>query len=314
MNESLRPSHMENKEAKQPLDRLTAITKVIRNEALIEAGPSLDFLKPESLEKPGGSIYYGTGLTTPRAISIGLPFDMLGMMLTAEKLRQAGNFEKVYHHIADTHAKTNDWIQPSAVDAIAHKTVATLEQIQHNLGLENFRFVRASSFDASPEYQGLVHSFDSSPEHEYVRREMADMEWYREMADVRIKMGWIIQAQETDMGFDERRFDREYLRFHPDQMSFIYTKPGRTFDTSRPKASPYISIADESRLMLDPSVNVGEVFEATNDPKQLGGAAKHLQSIVRLYESLYGNLGKIGKDGVTFESKVQHIIDKCFAS
>jgi hypothetical protein len=57
---------------------------------------------------------------------------------------------------------------------------------------------------------------------------------------------------------------------------------------------------------------VEAVFAGYPDPN-LGGAKKHLQSIVRLYESIYGNLGKIGSDGVTFESKVQHIIDKCFA-
>ena len=172
----------------------------------------------------------------------------------------------------------------------------------------------SSSFDTNPDYVSLVHSFGASEEHEYVRREMADMEWYRTKADVRIKMGWIIQATETGMGFDERRFDREYLRFHPGQMSFIYTKPGRTFDTSRPKASPYISVAGEQRLLLAPQVNAAEIFAATNDPKNLGGAKKHLQSIVRAYESLFGNLGKIGEGGLTLDDKIQHIIDKCFAA
>lgn len=304
---------MEDNEFTQP-DRFAELTKVIRNEALIEAEPSLHFLDQSSLDhRPGGSIYYGTGLTTPRAISEGLPFDVLGMMLTAERMRQAGGFEHVYHHIADTHAKTNDWIDPEAVDRVAERTVDTLERVRRGLGLGHFQFVRASSFDTTPEYASLVDSFAGSEEHEYVRREMADMEWYRTRGDVRIKMGWIIQAKETDMGFDERRFDREYLRFHPGQMSFIYTKPGRTFDTSRPKASPYISVAGEGRLMLAPGVDVQEAFAAVGDPN-LGGARKHLQNIVRAYEGLYGSLGKIGQDGVTFESKVQHIIDKCFSA
>lgn len=304
---------MENNEAEQPPDRFKEIAKVIRNEALIEADPSMAFFNPNSInERPGGSIYYGTGLTTPTAISEGLPFDMLGMVLTAERIRRAGEFEHVYHHIADTHAKTNDWIDPAAVDVIADKTVATLERVKHNLGLADFQFIRASSFDTTPEYEALVRSFDSSSEHEYVRREMADMEWYRKQGDVRIKMGWIIQANEAEVGFDERRFDREYLRFHPGEMSFIYTKPGRTFDTSRPKASPYISVANEKRLLLSPDTNVHEVFADVNDPN-LGGAKKHLQNIVRAYEGLYGSLGKITKAGLTLEDKIQYIIDKCFA-
>jgi hypothetical protein len=156
-----------------------------------------------------------------------------------------------------------------------------------------------------------VESFSASAEHEYVKREMADIEWYRQKADVRIKMGWIIQAKETEMGFDERRFDREYLSFHPGQMSFVYTKPGRTFDTSRPKASPYISVDGEQRLMLNPGIDVESVFSEVGDVN-LGGARKHIQNIVRLYESLYGNLGKIDNDKITLGSKVQFIIDKCF--
>lgn len=291
-------------------DRYNQLLKIVRNEALIEAGPSIQMLDIGTLEDDGGSIYYGTGLTTPRAISVGLPFDILGMMLTAEKLRRAGSFDRVFHHIADTHAKTNDWIDPADVDVIADKTMRTLDRVKRNLELDSFVFVRSSSFDQGDEYGELVASFGESGEHEYVRREMADMEWYRVTKDVRLKLGWIIQASETEMGFDERRFDREYTKFHPHKMSFVYTKPGRTFDTSRPKASPYIAVENERRLILEPGVNVERVFAEQADPN-LGGAKKHVQNVVRLYEGLYGSLGRIGSEGVTLESKVQSIIDTC---
>lgn len=293
------------------LSRFDRVVKIVQNEALIEAEPTLQFLNEESFAGEGGSLYYGTGLTTPRAISEGLPFDVLGMMLTAEKLRRTAGLDTVYHHIADTHAKTNDWISAQSVDEIAARTIAVLEAVSKGLGLDSFQFVLSSMFDSSDEYRDLVASFGGSSEHEYVRREMADMEWYRSKADVRMKLGWIIQAKETDMGFDERRFDREYLRFHPGKMSFVYTKPGRTFDTSRPKASPYISIAGEKRLLLNADTDVRQVFEDLNDPS-LGGAKKHIESIVRLYESLYGSLGKIGPDN-TLADKIQTIINKCFS-
>jgi hypothetical protein len=295
-----------------PTTRFRDLIKTVRNEALIEAEPSIRFLSQTDIEEcPGGNIYYGTGLTTPTAISVGLPFDVLGIMLTAEKIRRVGQFGTVYHHIADTHAKTNHWIDQTAVDSVASETIRTLEEVKRNLKLDDFQFVLSSSFDATVDYRRLVETFASSDEHEYVRRELADIEWYRTHADVRLKIGWIIQAKETEVGFDERRFDREYLRFYPAQMSFVYTKPGRTFDLSRPKVSPYITVANERRLRLAPGVDVGAVFAAANDPN-LGGARKHIQSIVRLYESLFGDLGKISRDGLTLEDKVQTIIDRCF--
>jgi len=301
-----------NESGESQLSRYDTLVKLVKNEALIEAEPSLAFLNPSIADTVGGSIYYGTGLTTPREISVGLPFDVLGMVLIAEKLRRGGGFDNIYHHIADTHAKTNEWIDPEAVDTQAARVVETLDIVKTNLGLDGFYPILSSSFDSTPEYREIYESFAESAENEYVRLEMTDMEWYRRNHGVNLKLGWIIQAKETELGFDERRFDREYLRFKGPAMSFIYTKPGRTFDLSRPKVSPYIKTKDESRLLLNPFEKVKEIMDSaveTSGDKHLGGARKHLESIVRLYESLYGNLGKI-----PVEDKLQAIMDKVFGA
>lgn len=293
--------------------RYTDVLKLVKNDALIEAEPTEHTLLENSFTKPGGSIYYGTGLTTPNAISVGLPFDVLGMMLTAERLRRAGQFETVIHHIADTHAKTNDWINEAAVDSLAAETKKTLESVKSGLGLDNFEIILSSTFDTTSEYKAILEAYEDSEEAEYVKRELADITWYKAHKDLRLKTSWIIQAKETELGFDERRFDREFLRYHPDGLSFVYTKPGRTHDPSRPKASPYISIEGEERLLIRPNQNVEAILQAAyaKDPN-LGGAKKHLTTIVRIYEQLFGSLGKIGRDGVTLEGKLQHIIDQCF--
>lgn len=302
-----------NYETMSAEERITSLMKLLSNSALIEAGPSKEFIVEDSFMEPGGSLYYGTGLTTPNAISRGLPFDLLGMMLSAEQIRRSAGLERIYHHVADTHAKTNEWISHDEVDDIAKRTVETVETIKKGLGLTALEVVLSSSFDETAEYGAMVEGYDASEEHEYVRREMADMQWYKEKYDVRMKLGWIIQAKETDLGFDERRFDREFLKFHPRELSFIYTKPGRTFDPSRPKASPYITIENEDRLVLSPDTDVRQVFQqANNGDPNLGGAKKHIQSIVRLYEDIYGNLGKIEKGGLQLEDKVEAIINHCF--
>ncbi len=290
-----------------------SFTNLISNEPLIEQKPTLEATSFSALESnPEGSVYYGTGLTTPRAIGIGLPFDVLGMVLVAERVKKALGLKDIYHHIADTHAKTNSWIDPQEVDKRAKTVNETLLRVADNLKIDGFHVVLSSSFDDGEEYKALVQHFsDTSKEHEYVIREMADMEWYRTRHQTSVKMGWIIQASEAPAGFDERLFDQEYKHIEGDKLSFVYTKPGRTLDVSRPKASPYIQIAGEHRILLERGENVTqkaqEATDRTNDPNW-GGAKKHIENIVRAYERLFGAFGR-----VPLEEKVQAIIDKATA-
>lgn len=306
-NKNMSRSEEELKEKYKPFLNL------VLNEPLIEQKPTLEATNLVAIDSnPEGSIYYGTGLTTPRAIGVGLPFDVLGMVLVAERIRRALNLTRIYHHIADTHAKTNQWVDPQEVDRRAKSIRETLLRIADNLKLPGFNVVLSSEFDQSSDYESLVRHFkERSQEHEYVIREMADMEWYRVRRGVTIKMGWIIQATEAPIGFDERLFDREYQRIEGDKLSFVYTKPGRTLDLSRPKVSPYIQIAGENRLLLERGENVTqkleEAVERTGDP-HLGGARKHIESIVRAYERLFGSFGRI-----PLEQKAQAIIDRATA-
>ncbi len=294
-------------------EKFKSYLNLIPNEGLIEQKPTLKATNLEALEaKPRGTIYYGTGLTTPKEISVGLPFDVLGMILVAERIKKTLGLKEIFHHVADTHAKTNEWIDSEEVDRRAKITKEMLLKVAKNLDLEGYNVVLSSEFDQTPEYNDLVEYFKkNSQEHEYVIREMADMEWYRTKHGTTVKMGWIIQASETEAGFDERLFDKEYSRIKGDQLSFVYTKPGRTLDLSRPKVSPYIQIAGENRLLLEQGEDVlhkiEEAAERMKDP-HLGGAKKHIGKIVRIYEKLYGSLGKI-----PLEEKIQTIIDKATA-
>lgn len=301
--------HEPNETLKNPI---LETKKIIQNQALIEQAPSLESLNNLSFENSKRSIYYGTGLTTPKEPAVGLPFDVLGMILTAEQLRQAGGFQKIIHHIADTHAKTNSFINHQEVDTLAKKVKSTLTKVTKNLGIDSLTITMASDFDNTREYKNQLSFFkERSSLHDYVIHEMADIEYYRTHHNLSMKLGWVIQGSETSIGSDERLFDREYIRIvtpQENKMSFIYTKPGRTFDLSRPKVSPYIQIPGENRLLLDKKENapkkIKESIERTGD-KNLGGALKHLTSIVRTYEKLYENLGRI-----PIEDKIQFIIEK----
>ncbi len=288
------------------------VVKIVKEEPLIEKEPSLDMIG-RSLDKKGEkSIYYGTGIATPDYLSVGLPFDVLGMILLNEKIRRSAGFSQVFHHIADTHAKTNSWADSKEVDSMAITVRSTLEEVFKNLGLDNFKVVLSSDFDQKKEYAMLLKDFQESDKHAYVKHEMADMEWYRQNHNVVLKTGWVIQSKETSIGSDERLFDREYREFKgEDSMSFIYSEAGRTFDINRPKASPYIQIPKETRLLLDKNENVGKKFGEVASKigeDKMKGTIKHIEKIVELYEELFGSLGNLKT-----EEKVQQILNICFA-
>jgi hypothetical protein len=208
--------------------------------------------------------------------------------------------------VADTHAKTNVWAKAEEVDKKGKEVQASLTKVFKNLGLDSFEVILSSSFDQKSDYEKLLGEFEASNKHDYVKHEMADMEWYRREKNVVLKTGWIIQAKETRIGSDERLFDREYRKFKgEDSMSFIYVKAGKTLDPDRPKASPYIQIPGENRLLLKKNENVREKFEIARD--RIPSTINHIGEIVQLYEELFGSLGDL-----TIEEKVEAILSVCF--
>ena len=284
----------------------------IKNEPLVETAPSLEGLSDNFLEAQGSAIYYGTGLTTPKALSVGLPFDVLGMVLTAERLRRHLNLDHIYHHVADTHALSNDFADAAKVDVLTDMVTQTMARVTEHLGLKNLTVVPSSTFDKSAKYESVLDSIVTE-KGEYVRRELADMLWYRRERNVVLKMGWIIQAGPVKEGFDERLYDNEFRNAFDDELSFVYLKAGRTFDQRRPKASPYISIPDEQRILLVPNERVEDKIEAAKSKwpdKTLGGSLNHLNAILRLYDQIAETPLERGP----LPQRIQCLIDRIFTS
>ena len=295
---------MEKGKKMDAFEQTELLKKIVLNEPLIESRPSLEGIDSEGI-RPGCSIYYGTGLCTAKEISVDLPFDVLSMILVAERLRKQLGMETVYHHIADTHALSNSFFTPDQVRFHAKRVRESIERVVSNLGLTNFRVVLSSEFDQGVEYQELRTRVN--PElNEYVQRELTDMLWYKEKG-VCLKLGWIIQSSETGLGYDERLFDREFLKSFGRGLSFLYLKAGRTLDPKKPKASPYISTPGEKRVLLIKEEEVSKKLSAAEiefGNKNLNGARGYLVDIIRAYERLFGPL-----ENLTIEEKIQGIID-----
>ena len=284
--------------------RVDLLKAIVEQEPLFETGPSIDGINPALNTFLKGSIYFGTGLSTPKKPSAGLPFDMLSMTLCAEKIRRSLGLEYIYHHIADTHALSNPFIDRSSLNELTKTTIHTLSLMKKNFHLSNYQIMLSSEFDTTSDYDGILKSIITD-KNEYVRRELADVEWYRKYKNVCLKVGWIIQAQETSLKFDERLFDREYLRIVNNGISFVYIKAGQTFDKSRPKASPYIYTEGESRIVLQPDENVADKLSKYDISDR---AIFHLQNIVQLFENVV-----IPLTSNTLQGKIQEIISLLFA-
>jgi hypothetical protein len=148
-------------------DHREKLEKLIKNEALIETQPSLEGTSTYADNTKGNAIYYGTGLATPKHPAIGLPFDVLGMVLVAEKIKRTLGLSDIYHHIADTHAKTNEWADAEAIDRRAHETQYILNLMADNLKLDGFHVMLSSEFDQSEEYKEILREFNGSDKHDY---------------------------------------------------------------------------------------------------------------------------------------------------
>ncbi len=282
--------------------------KLLQNEPLVHAVPTMAMTHPLLFEHQAGSIYYGTGLSTPRAASIGLPFDVLILVLVAEKLRKALGLKAIHHHIADTHALTNSFCTSEGVAAMATQYREVLGRIAEVTGIP-LQVHLSSEFDRTDVYHKLLDTIVSDKA-EYVRRELADMLWYRRQHNVHLKLGWLVQATETKVGFDERLYDREFLARCDYTMSFAYVVAGRTLDPKRPKASPYISVAGEGRVLFTPGQNVREMVEAAIQnwagDKKLGGVIQHWNAILRLWDRV--SKTPAPKEGDVID-RVQALID-----
>jgi hypothetical protein len=296
------------------MDKDESLSKFIlflKNEPLIEANESLKGINENLLLPEKRAIFYGTGLCTPTSISIGLPFDVLGMIFVAERIRKTFKFDKVIHHIADTHARSNNLFSAEEIEKLAQIIKADLVKVFRNFGFKNFQVTLASDFDKTSDYQDLLGQLPNM-EHEYVRREVADIRWYSLKHGVNLKLGWIINTGlDLQQGNDEILFDDNFNKLFPNQMSFLYLKPGRTFNRARQRVSPYIFLKGEDRIMLRKDEDVKEKIRQAEKEwgdKFFGGARKHLENIVHAYEKLFGNL-----TSMPLEEKIQYILDRAVA-
>lgn len=284
------------------LDRNKVIS-VFKNESLIEHDFSLPMIAESLWDGEGGALFYGTGLCNGDRLTVGVPFDLLAMVLVAEQLRLALKLSRVIHHIADTHALCNFPGDKLGVAAKAVEFQEVMEKTIAKFGLRHFSIVRASSFADSSDYSALMKQVGGPKDEEYAQRELADMLWYQKNHKVVVKLGWAAK----NWRHDERWYDDKFVGRFGKTLSFIYTHPGRTFTE---KKVPYIATTEEDRIFLRAGEQVQAKFDlaASKTRKDvMSGAMSYFAAICRLYERLVAPLDK-----GPVPQKVQQIINRIF--
>lgn len=245
------------------------------------------------LEAPkDSSLYFGTGLCTTKEMSAGLPFDILGLIATAEKTRKTLGFGKVIQLIADTHAKSNKFESDEQVNARAQEFKKQILTAIERLGLsKSYQVILASEFDTSKEYTDIYKGINPDIAHEYVRREWSDMEYLARTQNTRLKLSWKMpvkpgKAHKSDEAF----FDKGFVTHFQRPYSFISNKASITFDPARLNVCPYTSASGEKRILIqqdeDAEAKLKEFNKSSN--KAVGKASEALATTVDFVDRTFG--------------------------
>ena len=290
-----------------PMKMQEEIMTFLSNEPLIKAEITRAFLDwPSLLNSEGKTLFFGVGLCTAKQPAVAVPFDILSFFFVAERLKRFFALSEVIVFIADAHAQTNRFMTPEIISDSRRNILETFNRIIHNFSFPNFEILLASEITQLESFQSILSTLPSL-ENQYLRQELADVVWLTQNKNLSIKLGWTIDNSTQPTGHDERFFDTQLLSIQKIPVSFMFTRAGRTFDPNKPKASPYISVRDDHRLLIKPQEDVPQKFheaETRWGVSSCNGVRGHFADIVRLFEKLFIKLPLM-----TLEQKIQFILN-----
>ena len=184
-----------------------------------------------------------------------------------------------------------------------------LNNICRNLNLNDLVILLSSEIDKQivKDELKVKTNIPELTTNQYFFCELADMEFFRRVHNVTTKISWIIPGVESN-GHDERFFDSHFSKIWNQHLNFIHIGPGFTFNKDNWRSSPYIHKVGQNRILLESDEDVkAKLLKAESEwnDKNIGGAKNHLKKVIRVFESLFGNLGKF-----SLEEKIELIINK----
>lgn len=263
------------------------------------------------------SVFLGLGVTTRKMVSNAVPFDILMLILLAEKTRRYLGLDRSVLVVADSTARHNPFVSEVDIETYTRLVMHLLRGAILRLRLApRFELTTMSACYRIEGFQGILRDMHAllaerqewnGQVRAYVAEEIAIMEYVRRYCGTCLKLSWTVER--SGGGFDERFFDTIYRESYPSELSFLYTVPGRTFDPIFPRACPYVARREQPRVLIEEGESVSRklaLYSRTGSKTYLL-AVSHLQSIVVLYEELFGCIAC-----PDLASKIQYLIDCIF--
>lgn len=284
-----------------------SLEQLARQHPLLETRPSLAAVG-ESRGRAPRSVFAGVGLVCDGGLSRGVPFDVLGLLLSAESVRRAAGCDELIVLLADAHAVCHG-LPESVVAQGAARYRHVLGRIAERCGLSRMRVLSASELHREPSYLRELRNVESrapAGADPYVTREVADIRHFAAQRGALIKVGWALQPSRLGADRDERMFDEAFERWVGSGAWFVYTKAGRPLDDRRRKAPPYAESDPARRICLHGGEDAATKLTLARQrlsPSTFRGVQRHLNAITRSYTKLVRPL-----EG-SLESRVQAVID-----
>ena len=239
------------------------------------------------------STWFGVGVAADDA-SCGLPVDVLILVFGQEMVRRELGLSRSSILIADSNA-CNAGVPRLDVHRAASLAQAPLEAQIDRFGCP-VEIRRSSSL--APASEGERKQDALEIENGYVAQQLVQTEIMRSRGAA-VKVGWALSA----CTYDETYFDRLYRNRFGEQVSFAYTIGGRTLNSQRPRACPYLCREPADRLLLGTRDNaVRKLYEDPASPA-FRGYRRLIAKLARAYQHLTGD------DPGTPESFLQFVVD-----
>lgn len=227
---------------------------------------------------PQARLYLGLGLAG-RALSEGLPLDVLALVALTEILRRKSDSQVATILIADTNAVAAGYPEV-LVQALAQRYLEQIQALCQSLNAA-IEVTLASQWEllASPVTLPRA-AMKTAP---YVRVQLEQMKALFAHG-YRIKVGWRMPGAKRDEGHFDQLY-REQLEDPktPQRLQTVYGLAGRTFSDTHPRACPYVAYAGQERILISDPTGVREKVRLglLQNPKATRGYRRHLLRIAR---------------------------------